>query len=35
MEEVIRYLSIGIGIGTLVMGLWCIYCISQFGKRSK
>jgi hypothetical protein len=35
MNEGIRYLFVGIGIGTLVMGLWTLYCLAQFSKRGK
>jgi len=33
MEELIRYLFAGIGIGSLVMGLWALYCIDRVKKE--
>ncbi len=27
MNEGIKYLFLGIGIGSLVMGLWCVFCV--------
>ena len=33
MSEGIKYVFVGIGIGTAVMGLWVLYCLSQFNKK--
>ena len=33
MQEAIRYIFVGIGIGVAAFGLWALYCISQFSKR--
>ena len=35
MNDAIRYIFVGIGIGTLVMGLWVLYCLAQFSKKEK
>ena len=35
MQDAIKYLFLGLGVGTAVMGLWALYCISQFGKKGE
>ena len=35
MEEAIRYLFAGIGIGSLIMGLWALYCIDRIKRGRK
>lgn len=35
MNEGIRYVFVGIGIGTAVMGLWLLYCLWRFEERRK
>jgi len=35
MQEAIRYVAAGVGIGVLVMGLWCLYAIVEVRKGGK
>lgn len=35
MQDAIKYLFLGIGIGTAIMGWWVFYCLAQFTRKGE